>query len=209
MRIAIIGTGKMATGLGKGWAKAGHHILFGSRNPATKQDVAREAGPVSRVVTHEEAMQGAEVIVLTMPYRDVEPFACLHAARLRGRVVIDVTNPFDTTPEDRLSGAEVTAKTIGNAAKVVAAFKTNYASILSQPVDASGVQRDVFYCGDDSDAKETVRRLIETIGFRPVDCGPLKAARALDPMVPLMIEMDRRMGGKGLARRSHWKFVTP
>ena len=92
---------------------------------------------------------------------------------------------------------------------VVAAFKTNYASALTLPVDAAGTQRDVFYCGDDESSKATVRSLIADLGLRPVDCGPLSAARALDLMVPLMIEMDRRLGGKGLARRAHWKFATP
>ncbi|MSQ08194.1 MAG: NADP oxidoreductase [Dehalococcoidia bacterium] len=209
MKIAIIGTGKMATGLGRAWSKAGHNVMFGSRDPAARQDVAREVGGVSQVVTHDQAMSGAEVVVLTTPYIDVEPFAREHADRLRGKVVVDITNPFDSVPAGGVSGPEVTAKAIGQGARVVAAFKTNFAGVLDQPVDASGVQRDVFYCGDDVVAKEIVRRLIDVTGFRPVDCGALKAARALDPMVPLMIEMDRRLGGKGLGRRSHWKFVTP
>ena len=209
MKIAIIGTGKMATGLGKLWSKAGHNVVFGSRDPAGRQGVVREVGGVSQVVTHDQAMSGAEVVVLTTPYLDVEPFAREHSDKLRGKVVVDITNPFDPVPAGGVSGPEVTAKAIGQGARVVAAFKTNFAGVLDQPVDASGVQRDVFYCGDDAVAKEAVRRLIDATGFRPVDCGTLKAARALDPMVPLMIEMDRRLGGKGLGRRSHWKFVTP
>ena len=209
MEIAIIGTGRMAAGLGKGWLRAGHTVTFGSRDPAGRGEFLRQIGPGARAVSHDEAIAAAEAVVLALPYRDAGPFAQDHAAALRDKVVIDITNPFDAMPDNRISGAEITAGAIGEGARVVAAFKTNFTNTLSQPVDAGGLQRDVFYCGDDEAAGRVVRQLIEELGLRPVDCGPLRAARVLDPMVPLMIEMDRRLGGKGTTRRSHWKFATP
>ncbi len=210
MHIGIIGTGKMATALAKGWLKAGHTVVLGSRDPLARQaEVERAVGPGAKTATHLQAMDGVDAVVITLPYLEVEPFARLHAARLKGKVVVDISNPFDDEPPGRLSGPEVTASAIGDGARVVAAFKANYSNVVNRAVDASGTQRDVLYCGDDDTAKAVVRQLIDALGLRPVDCGPLRAARALDLMVPLMIEMDRRLGGKGLDRRAHWKFVTP
>lgn len=210
MRLAIIGTGKMATGLARGWLNTAHEVTFGSRDPAGRRDfLIKEVGPGVKVETHAVALETAECVVLSLPYAEAGPFAARHAGLLRGRVVMDITNPFDALPDNRVSGPEVTVKAIGDGARVVGAFKTNFSGILAHPVDAGGTVRDVFYCGDDDPAKAVVRGLIEELGFRAVDCGPLKAARVLDGMVPLMVEMDRRLGGPGRTRRGHWKFVTP
>lgn len=92
---------------------------------------------------------------------------------------------------------------MGRRCKIVAAFKTNFAATLEEPAQGSRV-RDVFLCGDDTKAKRTVLGLIAESGFRPVDCGRLEAARVLDQMVPLMIELDERYGNKG---SSSWKFL--
>ncbi len=88
----------------------------------------------------------------------------------------------------------------------MAAFKDNFWGTLLEPTDPSGIVRDVHFAGDDEADKEIVSGLIEDLGFQPLDCGPLKNARALDSMVPLMIELDRRYaGGKG---QSSWKFLA-
>ncbi len=210
MRIGIVGTGKMATGLAKGWLKAGHTITFGSRDPKSRAiEMQRVVGPQVRVALQKECLADAEVVLITLPYTQVVPFAKQFSEQLKRKVVIDISNPFEALPDNRISGAEQTSKAIGEGARVVAAFKTNYAGILTQPVDAGGVQRDVFYCGDDPAAKDVAKRLIEALGFRAVDCGPLHSAGVLDPMVPLMIELDRKLGGQGSTRRGHWKFMTP
>ena len=199
----------MAENLAKRWLNAGHSVSFGSRNPEVRRAVVELLGPGADVASHEQAIRASEVVVLGLPYADCESFVRDHSGLLKGKVLVDVTNPFGITPPDGLSGPEVTQRAAGTDVNVVAAFKTNHASTLTHPIDASGVQHDVFYCGDDTASKAIVHGLIVDLGLRPVDAGPLKSGYALDLMVPLMIEMDRRLGGKGLARRSHWKFVTP
>ena len=207
MRIAIIGTGRMAGGLGKGWLKAGHFVAFGSRDPSSKNDFHRDVGLDARIYGYEGAITAGEIVVLTIPFREVETFARNHAALLRGKPVVDVSNPMAPQPPDCRSGAEVTAAAIGEGARVLAAFKGNFARTLTGPVDATGQPRDVHYCGDDTEGKSTLRGLIEDLGFRPVDCGALTAARSLDMLVPLLIEMDRRLNG-GTAGSS-WRFAGP
>ncbi|MEX0763063.1 MAG: NAD(P)-binding domain-containing protein [Dehalococcoidia bacterium] len=207
MRIAIIGTGRMAAGLGRGWLKAGHFVAFGSRQPEKTNPFHQSVGLESRIYGHEGAITAGEAVVLTIPYREVAPLVARYAELLRGKPVIDITNPFDQQPANGLSGAETTASAIGDGARVLAAFKGNFAGTLAEPVDTTGTQRDVLYCGDDQYAKGILNSLIEDLGFRPVDCGPLSAARALDLMVPLLLEMDRRLNND--TKTSHWKFHTP
>lgn len=201
-KIAIIGTGHMGKNLGKGWAKAGHTIVYGSRDPGSKS----EMGAWASVTTQEQALDGPDVVVITLPYTRVEPFAREHAAALRGKLVIDISNPFASLPDNRISGAEVTANAIGQGARVIAAFKDNFAATILEPRDSKGDPLDVHFAGGDLVDKKIVTGLIEDLGFRAVDCGDLKSARILDGMVSLMIDLDGRYNNG--AHRGAWKFVV-
>jgi 8-hydroxy-5-deazaflavin:NADPH oxidoreductase len=209
MNIAMIGTGRMARGLGTGWSKAGHRVVYGSRRPQQREGWA-ESLDQAQVVDQAAALAGAEVVVIAIPFTAVAAFAQAHAGQLQGKIVVDITNPFDHLPDNRISAAEMTAQAIaegaGDGARVVAAFKDNFARTLGEPIDPGGLRRDVHYAGDDAEAKAVVAQLARDLGFEPVDCGALKACRILDVMVPLMIDIDRRLaGGQG---QSSWKFVV-
>jgi predicted dinucleotide-binding enzyme len=204
--ITIVGTGRMATGLGTGWASAGHTVTFASRNPEAKADLAEQI-PGATVATIAEGLASAEVIVITLPFTAVEPFARQHATALRGKIVIDISNPFGRDLPGGQSGAEVTAAAIGPGARVVAAFKDNFSDTLLQPIDPlHTLPRDVHFAGDDETAKALVAQLAADLGFQPVDCGPLRHARVLDGMVPLIVELDRRYAEGG--RRASWKLLS-
>lgn len=206
MKVAIIGTGLMAQHLGRGWSRVGHTIAFGSRTPAGKQWLAEQVKGAS-VVDQATAIESARTVVICLPYHATASFAQNHAEQLCHRLVIDSSNPFDLLPDNRLAGAEITANAIGPDARVVAAFKGNFAETLLEPIDrVTDLLRDVHYAGDNPDDKQIVALLIEDLGFRPVDCGPLKNARLLDGMVPLLLELDRRYGAG--QRKSGWKFVS-
>ncbi len=112
IHIAIVGTGRMAQGLGTGWARAGHTVVFASRTPdATADRVAEIQG--ARISYIAEALPEAEVVVIAIPYSSVEPFAKAHAPLLRDKLIIDISNPFDHLPDNRIAGAEITAAAIG------------------------------------------------------------------------------------------------
>ncbi len=205
MHIAIIGTGRMAKGLARGWLHAGHTVTFGSRAPEQRRDLLTEL-PGATITDAVSAMERAEIVVLALPFGAVKDFVLRHADLLRERLVIDITNPFDLLPDNRIAGAEITATAIGDGARVIAAFKDNFWRTLDSPVSSTGLIRDVHFAGDDEEGKAVVTRLVEDLGFRPVDCGPLRNARVLDAMVPLMLELDQRYGGG--AAESSWKFLT-
>jgi predicted dinucleotide-binding enzyme len=206
MKIGIAGTGAMALYLARGWLAAGHAIRLGSRQPEARQGLLR-AVPGATLAAVGETVEAAEILVIAIPYTAVAPFAQEHAPQLRNKLVVDVSNPFEHLPDNRISGPELTARAIGPGARVVAAFKANFWETLLEPVSAEdGIVRDVFYAGDDAAGKEIVAGLIADLGFRPVDCGPLRSARILDGMVPLLLELDQRYAGG--AHRLSWKLLA-
>jgi hypothetical protein len=205
MHIGIIGTGRMAKALARGWLRAGHTITFGSRSPDSHRSLATEF-PHTKVVRQATAIRRADVVVIAIPYAAVKDFAIANSKFLQGKLVIDISNPFDLLPDNRIAGAEITAAAIGEGARVMAAFKDNFWTTFDNPVDPSGLPRDVHYAGDDEEGKAVVNNLVVDLGFRPVDCGPLKNARALDAMVPLLIELDKRYAGGSM--QSSWKFLS-
>ena len=189
-RIGILGTGTMALALGKSLLAAGHFVAFGSRQPESKNDFHDTAGNDSRIYGHQAAIDAGEIVIITLPYKEVAATVRKFADSLRNKIVIDITNPFAAQPNNGESGAQVTASIIGEGARVIAAFKTNFAATFENPVGTSGEPREVHYAGDEEEAMKAVKELIQGIGFKPVDCGTLAQAVALDHMVPLMIRLD-------------------
>ena len=206
-RIGIIGTGKMAFALGKAFLTAGHFVAFGSRKPETKNEFHKMVGAESKIYGVQAAIDAGQIIIITIPYSQVAETVRKFANSLEDKVIIDITNPFSAQPNDGSAGAQVTARIIGEKARVVAAFKTNFAETISEPKDSSGKPREVHYAGDDQDAKDIVANLIREIGFSAIDCGTLAQAVALDHMVPLMIKLDE--SNYGTSRKSSWRIASP
>jgi predicted dinucleotide-binding enzyme len=186
MRIGIIGKGHVGTALAAGLSRKGHEIRFGHRDP--KEPVAAAA-------------KWGEVIILAVPYESVEDAAKAIGSAADGKTVIDVTNVLDSNGELAIgfttSGAEQLQKTLPKA-HVVKAFNTVFAQNQSAgTVDSE--QLTLFVAGDNKKAKRTVMQLGRDIGFEPVDAGPLKSARYLEPMGMLMINLGLTLGmGTGI-----------
>ena len=189
-RIGILGTGNMALALGKSLMAAGHFVAFGSRRPESKNDFHEAVGTESRIYGYQAAINAGEIVIITLPYKEVAATARKFGDSLRNKIVIDITNPFTAQPNNGDSGAQVTASIIGDGALVIAAFKTNFAATFENPIDSTGEPREVHYAGDDEEAMKAVKQLIRGIGFKPVNCGTLAQAVVLDHMVPLMIRLD-------------------
>jgi len=198
MKIAIIGAGNVGSALGHGWASAGHEIVFGVRDPNdTKvQEVVRAAGGRVRAATVRDAVAPTEVVVLATPWPAARD-ALTAAGSLRGKVLVDATNPLQPDLSGLVighttsAGEQVAAWVPG--AKVVKAFNTIGAQHMTNP--RFGEQRaSMFLCGDDAAAKQVVAGLATALGFEPVDAGPLKQARLLEPLALLWISMALAYG---------------
>lgn len=196
MRIGIIGAGNVGGALGKGWARAGHEVTFGVRNPSDPkvQRLVEETGAKAASVT--DAAAGAEVVVLATPWDATEGIV-RSLGDLAGRIVFDATNPlapqlsglthgFDTSAAEMIAGW-------APGARVVKIFNTTGANNMANP-DFNGVAATMFYCGDDADAKAAAAGLAGDLGFDPVDAGNLQQARLLEPLALLWIRLAYLQG---------------
>ncbi len=189
MKIAIIGSGNVGSGLANALGHAGHHIIFGSRNPAPGQ---------TNEATIESAARAADAIILAIPF--AAAFDVIAAGGgFVGKIVIDVTNPLGMgenglglTLGFTTSGAE----TIAAMAPKALLFKAfNQTGIENMAEAAAYALRPVmFVAGDDQAAKPKVMALVSDIGFEAIDAGGLVAARLLEPLGMLWIELARKRG---------------
>ncbi len=196
MKIGIIGSGNMGSGLGKIWAAKGHEVIFSYSRSQEKLNTLAAALPNAKAGTPAEAAQ-ADVILLAVRWSDV-PDAIKQAGTLAGKIVIDCTNPLKLD----LSGLELgytssAAEEISRMApgsRVVKAFNTAFAQVYEERSRLFGSRRaSMLYCGDDTEAKSVAAKLITDVGFDPLDCGPLTAARLLEPVAMLVITLGYGM----------------
>lgn len=199
--IAILGTGLMSKALGAGWKRAGHSVRIGTRDIANA--AAEKLGFTPMFAgTPAEAVDGAEFVVLAIPFPEVAPTVTALREALRGKIVIDISNPFDHLAHNERAAAEFTADALGGSEGLVAAFKDNFAATIN----ADGTERpDVKIAGDDEAAKAAVAELASDLGLRSLDCGPLHNARFIDGMVSLMLILDRAYCD--FTMKTGWRFL--
>ncbi len=193
MKVAILGTGKVGKAIAKGLSKK-HEVTFGSRDPS-KADVP----PGAKVDTMAKAAAWSEAAILAVPFSAIqEAIRAAGPGNLRGKTVVDPTNVIAPSGELALgfttSGAEELAKLVPDA-NVVKAFNTIFAKNMSTG-HVGGQALTLPVAGNDAKAKAAVMTLGRDLGFDPVDAGPLKAARYLEPMGMHMISLGlaQKMG---------------
>ncbi|MGA2878576.1 MAG: NADPH-dependent F420 reductase [Bryobacteraceae bacterium] len=193
MKIGIIGSGNVGGALGSRWAKLGHEVIFGTRNPQgldVQQLSARASGKTSAATLADAARDG-EVLLLATPWPATQQIVS-GLGDVHGKILIDATNPLlpdlsGLTHGTTTSGGEQVASW-AHGAKVVKAFNTVGANIMADPA-FEGHKPVMFYCGDDAQAKQVVKKLIDELVFEAVDAGPLTQARLLEPFALLWISM--------------------
>ena len=206
MNVLVIGAGNMGSAFVKQLATAGHQVAVTARNAEKAQAVAA-ANPGARAVASSNAASQADVIVLATAYGDAVS-ALKSVGDLRGKVVIDITNPLTAdymglTIGHSTSAAEEIAKAVPEA-KVVKAFNTVFAQVLAEGANfGHGHVVPAYFAGDDAAAKTNVSALIESTGFKAVDAGPLKNARYLEAVAGLNIYFGYG-AGKGTSIAPFW-----
>lgn len=189
MKITIVGAGNMGASLLKQLSGAEHEIRVTARDIAKAQALAG-TNPKVTAVPAEQALGSSDVVIVATGYADAVP-ALQSLGNLAGKVVIDITNPLTAdymglTIGHTTSAAEEIARAIPDAL-VVKAFNTVFAPVLAAGPELDGNQVQVFFATDSERARETVRALIDSIGFKAVDAGGLKNARYLEPLAGLNI----------------------
>jgi hypothetical protein len=195
MRIAVIGIGMVGGTLGRRWAKQGHEVLFGVREPSSEKvgQLLAEAGANARAGTVAEAGAFGDVLVLATPWsgtQDAVRQAGGLSGRLSGKIVLDCTNPLKPDMSG-LSGETSAAEQVAAwapGARVVKIFNTTGFKNMENP-NLGEDQATMFYCGDDAEAKKVAAGLAEGLGFEAVDAGPLTEARSLEHLALLWIHL--------------------
>jgi NADPH-dependent F420 reductase len=202
LKLAVLGgTGAQGSGLALRWARAGHHVTIGSRDPEKAKRVAEELnGQLGRSAilgaSYLGAAQQAEVVVLTVPYAAQHATAMEVRDAVTGKVLIDVTVPLVppkvSTVQLPLEGSAVKAlqQKLGPSVRIVSAFQNISAQHLAD-LDHD-VDCDVLICGDDDAACEVAVRLATDAGTRGWRAGPLANSVVAEALTSALIAINRR-----------------
>ena len=205
--IAIVGgTGPEGRGLALRWARAGKHVIIGSRDAERARTVAQEISTLSAGNGQVEgrdnasAVKASRTVVLTIPFvAQAETLKHLKDSFAPGTVVIDTTVPLAAgvggKPTRTLgvwqgSAAQATAELLPESVKLAAAFQNIGAKAL---LSDAPVESDVIICSDDAQAKEVAADLVIAIpGARAIDGGKLENARTVEQLTALLIQINMR-----------------
>ena len=192
MKVAIIGAGNVGRALATAITRAGHDVTIAAKHPEHAQVVAAETGALP-AESNAMAVAGAEIVILAVPHDAAEnEVAPEIEAGVAGKPVIDVSNPLrpdlSGLATDTSAAEEIQQRL--PEAKVVKAFNTIFASRQADP----SREIDAFVAADDEKAKRQVISLVESMGFSPLDVGPLSTARFLEGMALINIGLNAHNG---------------
>ena len=180
MKVAIIGTGNMASGLAHTLAGAKHEVIIGSRDPAKAAALAEKVGQGAQGGGIAAAAKLAEVVILAIPFGAAAD-AIKDAGDLAGKVLVDISNPISADYKTLVIGHTTSAaeeiQALAPEAIVVKAFNTIFAQLLRQ-----GKTLQVFVASDDEAAKGQVSGLAQSVGFEAVNAGSLSNSRFIEPI---------------------------
>lgn len=206
--IGILGTGRMGPRLAAMFARAGRNVILSSRDPARAEAVAHElAIPNLRSGSHDDALRAPAVLPAIFIRDGLFDFLRPFRARLAGKLLIDISNPFNDDYSDFLtpwtsSGAEQLALCLPHA-RIVGAFKHVFWDVFDNPWFEDGPS-DVMIVGDDEEAKRQFIDLAEGTPFRYLDAGPLIHARTVERLTMITGRLGRQVGSYP---RMNWKLL--
>jgi 8-hydroxy-5-deazaflavin:NADPH oxidoreductase len=207
MKIAIIGSGNVGKALAASATKAGHSVSISARDPKHAEDAAK-ATRSHAAQSNTDAVKGADLVILAVPADKVDEVVGALAPELDGKVIIDVTNRVNPNdPGKVLDGSSVAEQIQKKApnAHVVKAFNYAFASKMADP-NVDGSRLDAYVAGDHEPSKQKTLEFAESMGFRPIDAGPLPMARVLEGMGLLNVLLQIKHNWPW---QSAWKLAGP
>jgi len=198
------GGGPQGKGLAYRFAKAGHPVVLGSRDPERAKEVAAE---INARLSGEALVSGADnataakendVVLIVVPFAAHEELLTEMAPLLAGKVVVDCVNPlaFDAKGPyslelDDKSAAEQAQRILADS-HVTAAF--HLVSAVNLWNDEEYLHdEDILICGDDAEAKAPLMELARAVsGGDAIDVGPLRMARYIEPLTAMIISINKK-----------------
>lgn len=190
--IAIIGaTGRMGSALAKSLAGGPYRVLLFARDVqrlAALEEEIRSAHPEAEVEAMGcpvDAVWEADIIIPTVPFGAEKTVVEKIKPVATGKVVVSIANPLNESYDGLVTAPDSSAaeelQSLLPHAKVVKAFNTTYAADFAQPV-IDGKPVDAFIAGNDAEAIDTVKGLVQTAGFNPIVAGELAVSRTLETL---------------------------
>ena len=190
---AIIGAGAIGSALAARFDAAKiPAVIANSRGPASLSGITERYGTSVKAVELKDALR-SDVVILAVPF-DAIPEIVANAGDWAGRIVVDASNAIDFPafkPRD-LGGrfsTEIVADQVP-AAKVVKAFNTLPAAILAADPNKATGHRVLFLSGNHPDVNKKLADLVTSLGFAPVDLGPLKASGPVQQFGKPLVALD-------------------
>jgi 8-hydroxy-5-deazaflavin:NADPH oxidoreductase len=221
VKIGIIGSGQIGGTLARRFTALGHDVsIANSRGPATLADLARETG--AKAVTVRDAARTGDVIIVTIPEGKIPNLPKdLFAGVPDDVVVVDTGNYYPQQRDGLIGGIEdgmTESRWVANqlGRPVVKAFNNIYARHLlerGRPNETPG-RIALPVAGDNQRAKEVVMRLVDELGFDPVDAGGLDESWRQQPSTPVYATdydaagVKRALREANPERRQEWR-ATP
>ena len=212
MKIVIIGTGMVGRALAGKIVEIGHDVMIGTRNVnqslsrpekdrITNQTFAEWQGQNPRVklgTFAEAAMHGEVIISATAGSASIEPLKKAGAANLKGKTLIDISNPLDFSkgmpPTLSVCNTDSLGEQIQRAfpeVKVIKTLNTTNAFMMTNPQQLANGDHTMFVCGNDANAKTAViGYLKEWFGWRDIiDLGDITSSRGTEMLLPIWIRL--------------------
>ena len=214
MKIGIIGSGVVGQTLGAKLVERGEDVVLGTRSPGSMDDKRgfgqslddwlKTAGSKARVGTFADAAAHGEVVInATSGTVSLEALRLAGEQNLRGKILIDVSNPLDFSkgmpPTLTVCNTDSTGEQIQRAfpaAKVVKTLNTTNVQVMVDPASVAGGDHDLFVSGNDPEAKARVTELLrQWLGWRTViDLGDITTSRGVEMLLPVWLRLWGALG---------------
>ena len=193
--ITLIGTGNMARTIGTRAVAGGNTVEVMGRDQSKADDLAKALGG-GTTAGKWGAVPSGDIVITALLHDGVVPAVTEYGDALVGKAIVDISNPFNAAFDglahsEPTSIAQEVAKIAPAGASVFKAFNTIFRGVLEQG------RPDVFFAGDDSQAKADVAAFIESLGLRPLDVGSLKMAHWLEGMCVVTVGLAGHGVGHG------------
>jgi predicted dinucleotide-binding enzyme len=181
--IGIIGAGNIGGALGALWIKAGHPVMFSSRNPEELGDLVAKLGPLAHAGTVAQAIAFGNVLFVAVPYAALPQIGSDYRDALKGKIVLDATNAVPTRDGDAITkeadgnGIGITSQKYLAGTRLVRAFNITGAGVFTKESNRPDPKMAIPIAGDDAEAVRVAEGLVHDAGFEPVLVGKLADAR--------------------------------
>ncbi len=177
--IGFIGSGNIGSQLARLAVERGYQVIMSnSRGPETLQDLVADLGDGARAGTAEDAATQGDVVVVTIPLKDI---GAVPVQPLAGKLVIDTCNYYPERDghiaeldDESTTTSELVQRHLPGSSVVKVFNNIHFAQLTTDGTPAGTPDRRALpIAGDDSDAKQAVTELLDEFGFDTVDAGPL------------------------------------